>query len=440
MTVMLILTRSLLVAASLASSTAIHAAPQEIVPSATGDDTTRLQAELFRCTDPVKPCDLRLGAGVFHTDVLLVKHFNGSITGRGQGRTIIRPVTNRPLRSTPTPFLQEPTLAQPYPILLHFANARKVAVSHLTLEFPPEMTVMPYDYYGYADQPPLSEGITDSLLAAIQVDGVRDAQFLLTHVSIIAADNESYSFSNVFGAVHFEGQLRFIDGIDQTRRLQRGRFVAHDNRILRSGRGLWVESADHIDALLTRNEMDVRIYGVYTQDLGASQVATVRNTIRAELDGVLVAQDARPAQSPSDYFVAQNKISVNEDGRSAFGGGNDGVAVYDYNLGSESIQDDVTILGNDIKLGTNVFEGIAVFSDGPGSVLVVGNRVRGEPLESGVWVELSRGTFVAANDLGAIDPPMADVHLLPTTRDCRVIEPGDSFRDEGANNHVLAGN
>lgn len=279
------------IAASLLSIAEARDTSPEILPGASGDDTAMLQKALSKCTDAHEPCKLRLGAGIFHTDVLLVKRFHGSIRGRGQGRTIIRPITSRPLRSTPAPFLDEPTLARPYPILLHFADARKVSISELTLEFPPEMKVMPYDYYGYADQPPLAEGITDSLLAAIQVDGVRDAELRMTHVTITATDNDSYSFSNIFGAVHFEGQLRFIGGVDQTRRLQRGRFVAHDNRIERTGRGFWVESAD-------------------------------------------------------------------------------------------------------------------------------------------------RGTFVAGNDLRAIDPRFEDIYLLPSSRDCRVIEPRDTVLDEGTNNQV----
>lgn len=429
----------LCLAASLVSIVEGRDTSPEIMRGTTGDDTATLQAALSKCTQPHAPCELRLGAGVFHTDVLLVKGFHGSITGRGQGRTIIRPITSRPLRSTPAPFLGEPTLAHPYPILLHFADAKKVSISKLTLEFPPEMSVMPYDYYGYADQPPLAEGITDSLLAAIQVDGKRNAELRMAHVTIEATDNDSYSFSNVFAAVHFEGQLRFIGGADQTRRLQGGRFTAHDNRIERTGRGFWVESADHIAASIAGNEIDVRLFGVYTQDLGASKVVTVHNEIHAELDGVLVAQDARPAELPSDYLVALNKLNVNLTGKAPLGGANDGVAVFDYKLLAESIQDNVTIFANDIVLGENVFQGITVFSDGPGEIRVIGNRVRGAPTDTGIWVELSRGTFVAANDLGAIEPRFEDVYLLPSSRDCRVIEPRDSVLDEGTNNQVLSG-
>jgi hypothetical protein len=68
--------------------------------------------------------------------VLLATGFNGAISGRGEVRTIIRPVAHRPLRSAPLPFIDEPTLAQPYPVLLHFANNGKVVISGITLEFP----------------------------------------------------------------------------------------------------------------------------------------------------------------------------------------------------------------------------------------------------------------------------------------------------------------
>lgn len=79
--------------------------------------------------------------------MLLVRRFNGAITGRGQHRTIIRPLADRPLRSTSRPFFSEPTLAEPYPMLLHFADSRSVSIARLTLDFPSSMTVIPYDYY-----------------------------------------------------------------------------------------------------------------------------------------------------------------------------------------------------------------------------------------------------------------------------------------------------
>jgi hypothetical protein len=422
-------------------SGAVQAVPQELRPQGTGDDTVQLQAALSSCTSPHKPCDLRLGAGVFYTDVLLVKGFNGAITGHGQGRTVIRPLAYRALRSTPLPFIDEPTLAQPYPIFMHFANNSKVAISKLTFEFPSQMAVMPYEV------PYPGEGgstITQSLVSAILVDGDRDAELIMTLVTIVGADNDTYDGSNISSAVRFEGQVRYSGGVDQTRKLQRGRLVAHGNRIQRSGYGIQVLEANHVEGLVVDNTIDARIYAISFLDLGASKLAAIRNTIDAELDGVFVGQIPGLApKEPSEYLIAQNKVRVNATGGALDStGGYGGVSVFDFAAYSdpvvpETIKSDITIWDNDITVADNpVKDGIDVSGDGSGKIRIIGNRIRGAPFDSGIFVDLSRGTFIAGNDLRAIDPPNRDVHLTSTTRDCRVIEPGDTILDDGAGNHV----
>jgi hypothetical protein len=416
---------------------------KELTPSSSGDDTAQLQAALAKCSNVRKPCELRLGAGVFHTDVLLVSGFNGSITGKGQGRTVIRALTSRPLRSTQTPFFAEPTLDEPYPVLLHFAKGGKIAISKLTLEFPSGMSVMPYDYYLNDD--PERLGITSALIAAILVEGEQDAELLMSKVSILAADKNNFWGSNVSMGVRFQGELRFSGSLDTpadlTRKLQRGRFIAHDNRVIRAGNGFWIEDTNRTEGLAVGNDIDARIYGIITTNLGASRFQIVRNTIAAELDCVLIAQTLeRPPAQASSYVVAQNRMSVNETGLSIVGVANDGVAMFDFAVEAgmtETMSANLDVFGNDITLGVDTFQGITVFSDGPGDVRVFGNRIRGAPTDAGIWVEFSRGTFVAANDLRAIDPPLGDVTLRETTRDCIVIEPGDTVQDEGANNRVI---
>ncbi len=416
-----------------------HAAARELRPSGTGDDTTQLQAALSSCTNASRPCELRLGAGVFYTDVLLVKGFNGAITGRGEGRTIIRPLAHRALRSTPTPFVSEPTLAQPYPVLLHFANNSKVAISRLSLEFPAEMTVTQYEvpYRGYAGL-----FFTTSLVAAILVDGDRDAELEMTRLTIIGADNDTYDGSNIASAVRFEGQIRYNAGVNETRILQRGRLSAYDNRIQHSGYGIQAVDASHVDGVLAGNTMDVRIYGISMTDLGASKLAAVRNSIDAELEGIVVFQTPELAPAaPSEYLIAHNRLRVNETGGAVDfdpTGGYGGVGVYDFSAPvGETIRSDVTIWDNDVTVPENpVKDGIDVSGDGPGHITIVGNRIRGAPYDSGIFIDLSRGTIIADNDLRGIDPPNRDVHLTATTRDCRVFEPHDSVSDQGTNNRV----
>ena len=249
---------------------------------------------------------------MFYTDVLLVEGFHGTITGRGQGRTIIRPLADRALRSTPVPFTVEPTLAQPYPVLLHFARNSKVSISRLTLEFPAGMTVMPYElpYPGY-------EGlvITQSLAAAILVDGDRDAELVMSRLTFIGVDNDTYDGSNLSSAARFEGRIRYNAGVNQTQIMRGGRLVAQDNRIQRSGFGIQVLDANHLEVLVADNTIDARIYAVDFQDLGASKIAALRNTIDAELDGIAVFQTPELApKAPSEYLIAQNKVRVNQTG------------------------------------------------------------------------------------------------------------------------------
>jgi hypothetical protein len=419
------------------------AGTQELSPSGSEDDTAQLQAALSQCTNARKPCDVRLGSGVFYTDVLLVKGFHGAITGHGQGKTIIRPLAHRALRSTPLPFFAEPTLDQPYPVLLHFANGGRVTISKLTLEFPSSMTVMPYDFYLIG---PYGVGITDSLLAAILVDGERSAELLMRKVTIIGSDNKSYYGSNLFNAVRFEGQLRFSAGSDLTRKLQHGRFVAYDNFVERTGNGFSVEDTNDIVGLAVSNEVDARVYALILTNLSGSKFGALRNTIRAELEGIFVAQTPeRPPQTQSDYLLAQNIINVNENNNALDpAGGYDGIGVFDFAAYEtpprrETFLANVTIWDNDITVADNiVLNGISVSGDGEGDIRVIGNRIYGAPIDAGIFVDLSRGTVVARNDLDAVAAGVADIHLTATTRECRVYEPNDTVLDEGTGNQVIA--
>lgn len=428
----------------LASSVFAHSS--ELLPAGIGNDTDQLQAVLSKCSYPSKPCDIRLGAGVFYTDVLLAKGFRGSITGHGQGRTVIRPILTKPLHSTRNPFFAEPTIAEPYPVLLHFADGGNISLSGFTMDFPTGMTVSPYNHYLL--DPPDNLDITDYLQAAIMVEGDHTAELQMDHVTVIGRDLDNYWGSNVASAVRFEGKLRFSGTVDsyedRTRKLQHGRMVGHDNHFIRTGNGFWVEDTNNTHGALFANDIDARVYGVNMTNLGNSHFQTLRNRIKAEIEGIVVFQTPeRPPEESSRYVIAQNRISVNERGLSIAGGANDAIATYDFAVGQEGLTEtmeaDVDIWGNEITLGVNVLDGIEIFSDGPGDVRVVSNRIHGVPVDSGIWVEFSEGTFIAANDLRAIDPPDGDISLRDTSRECIVIEPADTIQDQGKDNHVIAG-
>ena len=432
-------------ALSLAAVAHANGSVNELTPSG-GEDTAQLQAALTKCSQQRKPCNIRLGAGVFHTDVLLVSTaFNGSITGRGESRTIIRPITTRPLRSTANPYFNDPTLAEPYPVLLHFAAGGEIALSGFTMDFPATMTVMPYNHYLIGDD---GLGITDYLQAAIMVEGDRSAELSMNHVTIKAVDVDNYWGSNVSNAVRFVGTVRLegtlTDFTDETRKLQRGRFFASDNNIVRTGNGLWVQDANNTRVTIIDNDIDTRIYGVPLTDLGRSRILTAGNRIRSELDGVLVFQTfGRPAEDPSDFIIALNRFVVNPGDRSILGIANDAIATVDDLAFTEdpiggTLLANVDIWGNDIRIDGNTDSGVEIFSDGPGRIRVFGNRVHGNPTnESGIYVDYSDGTVVAGNDLRALDPPFGDVALRANSSNCNVFEPGDTFTNLGTNNQVV---
>jgi hypothetical protein len=415
---------------------------QYLTPGGHGDDTAQLQAALSKCTNPKKPCDLRLAKGVFYTDVLLVKGFTGSITGSGESQTIIRPLAGRPLRSTSQPFFSEPTLANPYPVLMHFADGGRVSLSRFTLDFPSSMRVMPYDFYLSGET-----GITTALIAAILVDGERKADFEIAHVTLRGRDTGVVYGSNLMGGVRFEGQIRFNGDTDVTRKLQHGSFVAHHNTILRTGNGLSVEDTNNTFALLTNNELDTRIYPIIFTNLSASAVGAVRNIIRGELEGIFVAQTTdRPPQKRSDYLLAQNTINVNENDNNLDpdGLGYDGIGVFDFAAyetppRGETFLANVVIWDNDVTVrDERVLAGFTVSGDGPGSVSVIGNRVYGTPRDAGVFVDLSRGTFVTRNKFTALGSDVPAVLLTETTHSCRVIQPRNDVVNLGTDNYVVS--
>ena len=200
------------------------------------DDTAQLQTALEACSGERRRCTIVLAEGVFHTDVLLVHNFQGRIHGQGRGRTIIQPIAG-PLRSAPVVFANDPTLAEPYPILLHFTDGGDIELSGFTLDFPENIQVGPYTIVD-------SDPVENALLSAIMVDGTSSARLRISNLQIIAAEKPSdpSAFGSVLlNAIRFEGQIRIStdpitgDLVDSTIPLASGEFTARDTTVTGSG-------------------------------------------------------------------------------------------------------------------------------------------------------------------------------------------------------------
>jgi hypothetical protein len=401
------------------------------------DDTSQLQAALDGCAGVHVPCVIALAAGVFHTDALLVRDFKGAILGKGRGRTIIRPLAGTPLRSTAQVFLGDPTLAQPYPVLLHFADGGDILLSGFTLEFPEDMQVSQWRL-GLSP-------VDNALLSAVMVDGgdTDRARLAVSNLEIVASahpNTEIYG-SNVINAIRFEGQIRSVDASDDVGMatpLGSGLFVARDVNITGTGLGFALRDAQNLVVDIAENEItNTRLIGVFFADVGGSHVTVARNSISSETGGLYWLRGVRPQDAPSNVRISDNRLSINRAGTGILGPG-DGVAFIDLTVFDDPVTggaiDRTTIERNRIVLGIDAYEAVLVLGD-RGKVTVVDNKLTGPALDTGVWIEESRGTRVARNHFDGFSPA-PDVYLLSSTSECRVLQPGATVLDEGVGNVV----
>jgi hypothetical protein len=383
------------------------------------DDTVALQDALDRCAAAAPPCRIDLAAGTFHSDVLLVHGFRGAIRGAGRGRTILEPVAGRALRSTPDPFVRDPTPAQPWPVFLHFAGGGDITLTGFTLRFPAGMRVTPYV---------VGEPVEDALLSAIMVDGTGHARLEVRHVEVLGArhDRPSSFGSNVMNAIRFEGQIRIVEGASIATPLAAGEFVAHDTVLRDTGLGFALRDVTRVNAVIANNIVSgARLIGVFLTDMGDSHVLVADNDVRSELIGLQILRGFRAPTQPSSFDVVGNRITV--DGAQSLFGPGDGVIVAD--LTPEGAINRVHVRRNRIHVANGVFDAVYVYGDRR-KVLVARNVLSGQALDAGITVAESEGTRTFHNDFSQFDGGVADVWLLPSSRRCRVTEPGAVVVDE----------
>jgi len=392
------------------------------------DDTAQLQAALESCSGAKSRCKIILSEGTFYTDVLLVRNFNGKITGQGAGKTIIKPVTDRPLRSADIVFQNDPTLDEPYPILMHFADGGNIDLTDFTLDFPSDMKVEPYVTFDVPDQT-----IHDALLSAIMADGTTNpAQLSVSGLEINAAANDAlFPFgSNLLNAIRFEGQHR-PQGITP---LSSGKFSAQNTQINGGGLGFALRDINGVDAKIVNNtSINNRLISVFLTDMGDSKAKVFNNVLSCEFEAVQIIRGFRdPAPSaPSDFNISNNTLTV-DSANSLFGPGDD--IVYG-DLTAQGGISNVVIKENTITMVNEVFEGVYVFGD-VNKTKVKRNAVSGPAIDAGITLDGSNGSMTRENIFEGLQPQLADVWLTNTTSNCDVKEPGASVLDEGTNNHV----
>jgi hypothetical protein len=415
------------------STTAAHAHGKVLRLSPNGaNDTQQLQSALSACSGVSEPCQIVLANGVFRTDVLLVRDFNGRIRGQGQGNTIIRPRSDAPLRSTARPFLKDPTRAEPYPVLLHFADGGDVELADLTVEFPEDMQVAPWG---------LPYGLPNKLYAGIMMDGGRDdeAHLSLARLAIVAPRSPEFG-SNVYAAVRFEGQNRATNEYDAVGRatpIARGELKAHDVSINGSLVGFAVHDVSRSQVELFDNDIqNVLTAGIQLADLSQSSAAVRNNHIAVASTGIEITRGSRLnggveqfSKKPSTYVVSQNTVNVETGDGLVF---IDSLRFFGY---PGSGIDTVLMRDNDVVLEAGAIQAVIVIGD-DSHVTVASNDLWGPSAFGGIYIDEARGTRVRSNTFHGFTPSAPDVTLTPGTSECWIDEPSATVLDDGVDNHV----
>jgi hypothetical protein len=127
-----------LLAGSLAGPGAVLAAssPGSVAPPPNHhDDTAALEAALQACVPGGSSCTVRLRAGTYLTRQLFANGFHGTVTGAGQGATIVQALPGYTVARGPAsgdPFARSPGASWRYPAIMAFGGASDVSLSSLS--------------------------------------------------------------------------------------------------------------------------------------------------------------------------------------------------------------------------------------------------------------------------------------------------------------------
>ncbi len=421
----------LLSAASPAAAEARHRAC--LAPGGV-DDTAALQHALERCSGEKHHCTVRLCEGVFHTGILRVRNFRGTLRGAGAERTVLRALPNLHVSEDLRDFFRvdpfEPGQAWPY--LLQFVEGEgRVEDLGVLVPAPPAGSNVTTGWF-LLDDGPIYE-----LRGGILVTGRERIEFEVSDVRVEAEDPGTGLGTTVFSGVELGGLLYNPDDAgDFPVFPARGRFEVEGSAFdgVLTGTSLAELAAARV--LVARNRYRSTV-AVEVIDADRSGISVVENRWAVSYRGVQVRQnlDGAPSQA-SRLVVASNRGSLHP----LFPAFGDGLAFQDPtgdaspDPGGTSLQ----VLGNSWTLGegdAGAASGITVSGAAP--LQIAANRLAGRAA-AGISVDVAEGCRIWGNSTQELDTAGgADVLLGPATSDCvAIVAPGDVVVDAGSANRV----
>jgi hypothetical protein len=400
------------------------------------DDTAALQAALDRCSSAARPCEVRLCAGVFHTGILRVRDFRGTLRGAGPRATVLRALPDLPVSERDGFFREDPfdPDGKPWPYLLQLVEGR-ASIRDLGILVPaPPAGTRPTT--GWT----LLEGFDPAfeLRGAILLTGRQAVDFEVSRVRIEAErDPESVLETTTFHGVEFSGLLFDPNGLEPYPVFPaRGRFRLADSEILGvlGGAPVWELSQARVEVEGSRIRAAVAVDVI---DVDLSQVLVRGNRWTTSARGVQVLQNLDGVPSRASGIL----VDDNEGALLPFAPGfGDGVFFQDPIDASPEPGDTVVwATRNRLALGSE--------ADAVGSgITLVGaarpklgmNRLSGR-VARGLDLDDTTRCLVLGNSVRGLDTAGGpDLRLGGGTSDClAIVGKDDAVVDEGQANRVV---
>jgi hypothetical protein len=398
------------------------------------DDTAALQAALDRCSGARRPCTVTLCAGIFHTGILRVRDFRGTLRGRGPERTVLRAFPDLPVSDDPRDFFRTDPFEEdgPWPYLVQFIEGRgRVEDLGILVPAPPPGSQPTTGWY-LLDDGPIFE-----LRGALLFSGRQPVDFEVRDVRVAAEDPGTGLGTTTFGGAEFGGLLFDPDDAGAFPVFPvRGRFRVTNSTFdgVLSGTALAEIAAANV--LVARNRYRSSI-ALDVIDADRSGITVLANRWVTSIRGVQMRQnlDGAPSRA-SEVRVEGNRGTL----APFYAGFGDGLWYVDpadptSNPGGTALR----VTGNRWTLGSaDAATTSGITASGAARLRLTGNRLRGR-VASGVEVDATRGCRVWGNALETLDTGEgADLHLGHDTSDClAVVAADDVVVDEGVANRVI---
>jgi hypothetical protein len=417
------------------SPVAAQARRHECLAPGGDDDTAALQQALDRCSGAKHHCTVTLCKGVFHTGILRVRDFRGTLRGAGAEKTVLRALPDLQVSGDEQDFFLvdpfEPEQAWPY--LVQFVEGEgRVEDLGILVPVPPEGSRITSGWYlGYA-------GPIEELRGGMLVTGRKKVDFEVSGVRVEAENPGIGLETTVFSGVEFAGLLfNPDDSSDFPVFPARGRFEVEGSTFdgVLTGTSLSELAASRV--LVARNRYRATV-AVEVIDADRSGISVLQNRWAVSFRGMQVRQnlDGAPSRA-SRLAVAANRGTLDP----LSPGFGDGLSFQDPAGGAspEPGGTSLSVLGNSWTLGkgdSGAASGIT--ASGAGRLRIATNRLGGRAA-TGLDVDETDGCRIWWNSMHGLDTSGgADLHLGSMTSDCiAIVASDDVVVDDGSANRVI---